>query len=62
MEVNNASMKPLNKMLELLNAFASLAGLPEFASIEGGANLEEALAPLQTAITALNTICGSIPV
>jgi hypothetical protein len=62
MEANSASLGPINKFLELLNAFAGLAGLPEFLSIEAGGDASAMLQPLKDAVAALSAVCNSIPV
>ena len=62
LELGSKSLGPLNKFIELLNAIAGLAGLPEFANIEASGDAGAMLQPLKDAIAAINTVCGSIPV
>lgn len=62
LSVSAGGLGPLNKFLDLLNALAGLAGLPEFAKIEAGGDAQGMLDPLRAAVEALNTVCASIPV
>ncbi len=60
--VGMSGLGPLNKFLDLLNAFAGLIGLPEFLKIEAGGDPLTVLEPLRAAVAALGAVCSSIPV
>ncbi len=60
--VAGGGLGPLNKFLDLLNAFAGLIGLPEFLSLSAGGSAADMLEPLRAGVTAIGTICSSIPV
>lgn len=57
-----AGLGPLNKFLDLLNAFMGLVGLPELGKVTAGGNPAAMLDPLKVAVTALGAVCSSIPV
>jgi hypothetical protein len=62
LSLGSASLGPLNKFIDLLNAFAGLAGLPELVSVSAGGDAASMLQPLKDAVTVLATFCASIPV
>lgn len=61
-QVGGSSLGPLNKFLDLLNAFLGLIGIPEIGKVSAGGDPTAMIEPLETAVTLLATICGSIPV
>lgn len=62
LELSASSLGPLNKFIDLLNAFAGLIGLPELSKIEASGDASGMLAPLKAAVEALTAFCASIPV
>lgn len=62
LSVSGAGLGPLNKFIDLLNAFAGLIGLPEFGKIGGSANPLAALDGLKSVVEALGAVCTAIPV
>lgn len=61
-EVSMKGLGPVGKFIDLLNIFMSIIGLPEIGKVEAGGDPTAVLAPLNIAITALETLCGQIPV
>jgi len=62
-EIGSSGLGPLNKFLDLLNAFIGLIGLDPLGKVEpGSANPAEMLEPLRKTVEILATVCGSIPV
>jgi hypothetical protein len=58
----NEGMKPLNRLVALLNLFLQLAGLspiPDFKNL--GDDAEAALAPLDAVIDSLKTVRAGLP-
>jgi hypothetical protein len=58
----NEGMKPLNRLVGLLNLFLQLAGLqpiPDFKNL--GNDAEAALAPLDAVIDSLKTVRAGLP-
>lgn len=62
LSVGMSGLGPLNRLLDLLSLFAGLVGLPEFLTIDAGADPRAMLEPLRAAVAALSVVCGSIPV
>lgn len=62
LEVNASGLGPLNKFIELLNAFMSMAGLPEIGGISVGGDASAVLDGLKVGIKALELVCDTIPV
>lgn len=60
--VMGSSLGPLNKFIDLLNALAGLAGLPQLVSIEASGDASGMLQPLKDAVNVLAAFCASIPV
>lgn len=61
-EVGAKSLGPLNRFIDLLNAFVGLIGLDPLISIDASGNAGALLQPLKDFVEILNTFCGSIPV
>lgn len=58
----NEGMKPLNRLVALLNLFLQLAGLPPIPDLKNlGDDAEAALAPLDAAIESLKTVRAGLP-
>jgi hypothetical protein len=58
----NESMKPLNRLVGLLNLFLQLAGLPPIPDLANlGDDAEAALAPLDAVIDSLKTVRAGLP-
>lgn len=60
--ISGGSLGPLNKFLDLLNAFMSLAGLPKFGAVSATGDPSAMLQPLEDAVLAIASICNAIPV
>lgn len=62
-QCGSSSLGPLNKFIDLLNAFMGLVpGLPTLGGINASGAAEEMLDPLRQAVTVLAEVCASIPV
>lgn len=58
----NEGMKPLNRLIALLNLFLQLAGLPAIPDFKNlGDDAEAALAPLDAVIDSLKTVRAGLP-
>jgi len=69
LEAGGVALNPLNKLIQLLNLFMGMAGLPEIGAIDmetpdlsAGVDLDAALKPLDLTIDVLLKLCDSIPV
>lgn len=61
LSLGTASLGPLNKFIDLINALAGLAGLPELGKVSASGDASAMLQPLKDAVTALANFCASIP-
>lgn len=62
LEVSFKSLGPLNKFLDLLNAFMDLAGLPQLLKVEASGDAAGMLQPLRDGVLAIEAICNALPV